>query len=63
MSPTSVCYFKQSSILTFLKHVRVTWPGTHIKSRRLEQRAQGLHESAPDGVLELKGEVGTRPLL
>ena len=34
---------------------------THISTQRLGQHAQGLHGSAPVGVLELKGEMGTCP--
>jgi hypothetical protein len=35
---------------------------THTHSQRLRQHAQGLHGSAPDGLLELKGEVDTSPI-
>lgn len=33
----------------------------HVNSQRLRQHAQGLHGSAPHGVLELNGEVDTQP--
>lgn len=35
--------------------------GIYTDSQRLRQHARGPHASAPDGVLELKGEVGTTP--
>lgn len=35
----------------------------HMNSQRLRQNALSLHRSAPDEVLELKGEVGTCPIL
>jgi hypothetical protein len=34
----------------------------HLNSQRLRQHAQGLHRSALDGVLELKGEMDTCPI-
>lgn len=33
----------------------------HTDSQRLRQQAEGLRGSAPDGVLEPKGEVDTCP--
>lgn len=36
------------------RHTRADAP---VNSQRLRQRAQGLYRSAPDGVLELKGEM------
>ena len=35
--------------------------GKRVNTRSLRQQAQGLQGSAPDGVLELKGEVDACP--
>lgn len=50
-----------------MEDTKETWPskdcraGTHVNPQRLRQCAQGLQGSAPDRVLELKGERDTCP--
>lgn len=41
--------------------LQVSKISARMGSERLRQRAQSLHGSAPDVVLEMKGEVGTGP--
>lgn len=38
------------------------WSSTYINSPRLWQHAQDLHESVPDGIPSLRGEVDQGPM-